>query len=260
MAEKTIDSDQRENESVFRVVTYNIHKGIGGIDRRYRPQRIIDALAHCEADIVLMQEVDDNVPRSKFDYQVELFSDALGMKHHAFRRTVQLKQGHYGNAILSRFPISEVFDVDLTIPFKKSRRALLAHCKLRHLGHERTLWIANVHLGLAGFERKIQLRRLLQNDLLRRTHRKTPLVIAGDFNDVWGSLGKQIMHPAEFAIAGPRIKTFPAAVPVRGLDRVFYRGDLQVDHAFSCRTEISRQASDHLPLVVDFRLLTEPHE
>ena len=49
----------------FRIVTYNIHKGIGGIDRRYRPERIAETLAHYEPDIVFMQEVDDGVPRSK---------------------------------------------------------------------------------------------------------------------------------------------------------------------------------------------------
>ena len=28
----------------FRVVTYNIHKGIGGVDRRCRPERIVATL------------------------------------------------------------------------------------------------------------------------------------------------------------------------------------------------------------------------
>ncbi len=67
----------------FRVITWNIHKGIGGVDRRYRPDRIVDTLNHYAADILLLQEVDDGVPRSRFDCQVELFADALGLKHHA---------------------------------------------------------------------------------------------------------------------------------------------------------------------------------
>ncbi len=28
----------------FRLMTYNIHKGIGGVDRRYRFERIIETL------------------------------------------------------------------------------------------------------------------------------------------------------------------------------------------------------------------------
>ena len=55
----------------FRLMTYNIHKGIGGVDRRYRPERIIEAGAHCEADIVLLQDVVDGVPRSRNHRPVE---------------------------------------------------------------------------------------------------------------------------------------------------------------------------------------------
>src|SRR5580765_5233329 len=47
----------------FHLVTYNIHKGIGGVDRRYRPERIVEALQHHRPDLVLLQEVDDGVPR-----------------------------------------------------------------------------------------------------------------------------------------------------------------------------------------------------
>ena len=241
----------------FRVVSYNIHKGIGGLDRRYRPERIVETLMRYKPDIVLLQEVDDQVPRSRCDCQVELLADALEMKHHAFQRNVKLKRGHYGNAILSRFPLTDVQSIDLTIPLKKRRRALLAHCKLHFDGHQRSLLIGNVHLGLSGFERKTQLRRLLRSEVVQHTQRRTPTIIAGDYNDVWGELGKRIMLPAGFATVGKSVRTFPAALPMRGLDRVFYRGDLSADHAFASRSKIARQASDHLPLVVDFQLHTD---
>ncbi len=39
----------------LRLMTYNIHKGIGGVDRRYRLERIIETLALLELDIVLLQ-------------------------------------------------------------------------------------------------------------------------------------------------------------------------------------------------------------
>jgi endonuclease/exonuclease/phosphatase (EEP) superfamily protein YafD len=41
---------------------------------------------------------------------------------------------------------------------------------------------------------------------------------------------------------------------MRPLDRVYYRGGLELDHSFASRTNIARQASDHLPLVVVFRI------
>ena len=86
----------------IRIVTYNIHKGIGGVDRRYRPERIITTLQQYDADIVLLQEVDDGVPRSRSHRQVDLFADALEMRYRAFQRNVKLTRGHYGNAILSQ--------------------------------------------------------------------------------------------------------------------------------------------------------------
>ena len=37
---------------------------------------------------------------------------------------------------------------------------------------------------------------------------------------------------------------------------VFYRGDIRHHHTFAAHTKLARQASDHLPLVVDFELET----
>ncbi len=235
----------------FRLTTYNIHKGIGGVDRRYDPDRIVQAVGHCNPDILFLQEVDDGVPRSRHDRQVEVLGEALGLKHHVYQRNVKLKVGHYGNAILSRFPLTDHQDIDLTIPMKKKRRALAAHCRMQIDGHSRTVLLLNVHLGLAGFERKMQLRRLLATELVRRTHQETAVLLAGDFNDVWGNLGRGILDTGGFQSATGLHKTFPAFMPMRPLDRVYFRGNMSIDHGFASRTDIARRASDHLPLVAD---------
>lgn len=109
----------------FRIITYNIHKGIGGLDRRYRLERIIETIAHYTPDIVLLQEVDDGVPRSRHDRQAEVLADSLGFRHFAYQRNVHLKKGHYGNAVLSRYPLHQTGHVDLSVPMKKRRRALV---------------------------------------------------------------------------------------------------------------------------------------
>jgi endonuclease/exonuclease/phosphatase family metal-dependent hydrolase len=236
----------------FRLMTYNIHKGIGGVDRRYRPERIVTTIARYRPDIVLLQEVDDGVPRSSLDRQVDLLGDALGFRHRAFQRNVTLRRGCYGNAILSRFPLSDVHDLDLTIPLKKRRQALVAHCRLQWEHHSRTILIFNTHLGLAGFERVMQLRRIVSSEALKHTHKSTPAIIAGDFNDVWGGLGKTVLEPAGFTLASGTSKTFPAVLPMRTLDRVYFRGALTLDHSLVSHTKLSKQASDHLPVIVDF--------
>ncbi len=238
----------------FRLLTYNIHKCIGGVDRRYRPERVVEAIAHCQPDMVLLQEVDDGVPRSKHHRQVEMLGDALNLPHRAYQNNVRLREGHYGNAILSRFPLYDVRDLDLTVPLKKRRQVLTAHCRLHGEGHDRTLLVFNFHLGLAGYERTIQLRRFLKSEVLKHLHHSTPVIAAGDFNDVWGTLGRRLLLPAGFQSAAKRIKTFPAFLPVRPLDRIFFRGDLRLDHSFASHTKTAQRASDHLPMVADFVL------
>ncbi len=64
-------------------------------------------------------------------------------------------------------------------------------CHLRTGEHERSLILFNFHLGLAGYERRIQLRRLLTDESYVRTHHATPLILGGDLNDVWGTLGRR---------------------------------------------------------------------
>ncbi len=95
----------------LRIMSYNIHKGIGGIDRKYKPERIINTIEYYKPDIIFLQEVDDGVPRSKSHIQVKLIADALGYKYYVFQANVFLRNGCYGNAILSHHPIINHQDI-----------------------------------------------------------------------------------------------------------------------------------------------------
>lgn len=234
---------------LVKFLTYNIHKGIGGIDRKYRLERVMDVLRHHDPDIAFLQEVDDGVPRSRGDCQVDLLREALDYADSAFQANVRLRRGHYGNAILSRFPLSQQSDVELTVRPKKRRRALVAHARLSSGDHTRTLIVASLHLGLADFERRIQLRRLMQHEAIVHHHAATPMVVGGDFNDVWERLGRRLMEPSGFRSATHRVRTFPARMPLRALDAIYFRGDVELDHAFAGHTQLCREASDHRPLV-----------
>jgi endonuclease/exonuclease/phosphatase family metal-dependent hydrolase len=238
----------------FRLLSYNIHKGIGGVDRIYQLGRIIETVAHYAPDIAVLQEVEDGVPRSRMERQAEVLAKETGLSHFAYQRNVSLKVGHYGNAILSRYPLHDTCDVDLSVRLKKRRRSLVTTCQVPGRDRSHRLVLVNVHLGLSGIERRMQLRRLLNAECLAHLRQTTPLVIAGDYNDVWSTLGWLVMRKAGFIAAGKRIRTFPAAMPLRALDRVFYRGEIRALHTFAGRTETARRASDHLPVVVDFEL------
>lgn len=58
------------------------------------------------ADIIALQEVDKRVRRSESVDQPQQLAELLGM-HVAFGGNIELEGGHYGNAVLSRFPITQ---------------------------------------------------------------------------------------------------------------------------------------------------------
>lgn len=240
----------------FRVLTYNVHKCVGGLDRRYRPERIARVIGHYAPDLVLLQEVTRGSPRLKRDAQVDLLGDLLGLRHRTWFANHKMPLGgEYGNAILSRFPLTTSDNIDLTVPPRKRRSVLHGRCRVRLApGRTRTLHVFNLHLGLSGSERVIQLQRFLESHPFAGLHQATPIVVAGDFNDVWGTLGRRLLVPRGFSGLAAPIRTFPAYAPVRALDSIFMRGSLRLLHAHPSRLKLAGQASDHLPIVADLAI------
>lgn len=241
----------------LRLLTWNVHKCIGGLDRRYDPDRVRCLIAHYEPDVVMLQEVDHAARRSRGDRQVDLLGDLLGLRHRSWFANVTVRGGgQYGNAILSRFPITETDNIDLTIPPKKRRSVLHGRTRVRlhpdngEAPRTRTVHVYNMHLGLSGIERKVQLRKFLASHPFAGLDARTPIVVAGDLNDVWGTLGRKVLMPAGFRGINP-IRTFPAYAPMRALDGIYVRGNVEIHHVQASRMELARVASDHLPLIAD---------
>jgi endonuclease/exonuclease/phosphatase family metal-dependent hydrolase len=238
----------------LRVVTWNIHKGIGGVDRRYRLERTISVLAQLAPDLALLQEVAQGMPRCGMDNQLDELSEALDMRHVAFGAEHRFRVGGYGNAILSRYPLTDSSRIDLTVGRRKQRGLVQtrAHAKLEH--GTRSVVAFNLHLGLSGSERAKQLETFLDCHPFAHLHHETPLIVGGDFNDVWASLGQRFLEPKGFTRVCKLAPTFPAALPLRPLDGLWIRGGLKVISAHPVRTGLAKAASDHLPIVADLEL------
>lgn len=240
----------------MRVLTYNIHKGIGGRDRRYRPERVLAAIAREEPDIICLQEVDRNVRRTQFHDQPDMFSDILGSKlglaEHVYQLNVPIAGGGYGNLILSRYPLETHHSVCLRRGRRKPRGAQVIFV----MTPSGPLRLVNWHLGLAERERHWQVRKLLSDPAFCNGN-ELPSLIVGDFNDWRNTLAagpftdfgytKLTWPPKEF-------RSFPAYMPLGALDKAFARGGVTLDRARVIENRITRDASDHLPLVVDFDL------
>ena len=239
----------------LRVLSYNIHKCIGGVDRRYDPLRVAETIAHHAPDVVLLQEVDHEAKRSLHHRQVDVLGDLLGYRHRSWFANVKVRGGgEYGNAVLSRFPVMETRNIDLTIPPKKRRGALHVRLRVRiDDGHSRTLHVYNLHLGLAGFERKLQLKRFFDSHPFAGLHERAAVIVGGDLNDVYGTLGRKLFAPVGFR--GDVVPaTFPAWAPVRALDGIYVRGACELKRVQRSRYEVARRASDHLPLIADLEI------
>ena len=242
----------------MRLLTWNIHKAIGGLDRRYDPDRVIEVIRHHEPDIVVLQEIDEDVPRSRRHRQVDVLGDALGYSHRAFAPNVTLTHGHYGNATLSRFPVLHWVNVGLTLRPKKARGALVTEVVVPVGEHHFSLHVVNWHLGLSGMERRWQVARLMAAAPLTHLDMRSRVVIAGDANDWSGAVGRWLVKRAGFtAVTGlgnRRTRTWPSWRPVGALDCVYARGALRIEHHFASRLKLARDASDHLPRIADLDL------
>jgi endonuclease/exonuclease/phosphatase family metal-dependent hydrolase len=243
----------------LRVLSYNIHKCIGGVDRRYQPDRVAEVIHKLDCDVVMLQEVDAGVARSNGDDQVELLGETLGMRYRTWYPNVAVRGGgQYGNAILSRYPLIESTNIDLTQRFKKRRSVLHGVIRVRHDEIDRTVHVYNMHLGLARYERRRQLAMFLDSHPFTHLHQETPVVVGGDLNDVYGGLD-ELLIPAGFRGTDRRPRTFPAWGPVRALDGIFVRGRVDFLGLARCDSDLARRASDHRPLVAEVRLLATQH-
>lgn len=240
-----------------RVLSWNVHKCTGGIDRRYDPVRTAAVIADCEPDVALLQEVAQDGSWYRGERQVDILGDLLGMPHRSYFVNVRFgpRRGCYGNAILSRHPLAQVANLDLTQPRRKARSVLHGELRVQMpTGSSRTVHVFNLHLGLSEQERRRQLVQFLAARPFERLRRRTPIVVAGDLNDVWGTLGPRLLAPAGFRGPDRPLSTFPAYAPLRALDGLYVRGSLDLLHLRTVRKPPARTASDHLPLLAELEL------
>ncbi len=245
----------------FRVLTYNIHRAIG-VDRRFRPGRIVDIIAEHHPDVAVLQEVDEGVPRSReMDLAREIARQA-GFPHVAVGHNVSLRKGRYGNATLSRHPIRSRRNIDLTVGMRKRRGCQHTSIDVRGRGgHVHRLEVFNLHLGLSAREREQQAGLLLASREFADLPHHTPCLVVGDFND-WRSLLRPVFTDLlgfRCATDRPRrlsraLPTYPSFFPRGGLDRIYFRGSLRLVAARACRMKLAKVASDHLPVIGDFIL------
>jgi endonuclease/exonuclease/phosphatase family metal-dependent hydrolase len=226
--------------SSARVLTWNIHKGIGS-DRRYDLGRIIDLTRRQEPDIVALQEVDSR-GRDSTNLSLAALKLALG-SHAAEARTIVAEDGHYGHVLISRWPLEQVELHDVSIARREPRCAIDAVIRAPR-GPFRVI---ATHLGLGLGERRRQIGKLVE--LARAADPAQGMVMLGDFNDWHGEVRRAL---SGLLPAWSFLRTFPARRPIFKLDRIFCRPPGALTQCWT-DSEAAR-ASDHLPVIADLVL------
>ncbi len=239
----------------FRLMSYNIHRAIG-VDRRFRPERIAAVIRHHRPDLLLLQEVDVGVPRSRGLHLGEELARLCGYPYLAMGLNVQLRHGRYGNATLSHFPIVAERNIDLTLPDRKARGCLYTAVDLGTAASP--LAIFNLHLGLSFRERPQQVGIMVNSPEFAGLTAEHACIVAGDFHAWLTRLAPIFTEILGFVCPTNRMRgyqnaflTYPSFSPTAGLDKIFLRGPLQALKRHPCRLTASRVASDHLPVVAD---------
>lgn len=236
----------------FRIATYNIHK-CKGLDFRTSPQRIADVLREIEADIIALQEVVSQENQSPQANQAKFIAESLNYDYRIGENRKHLG-GIYGNVVLSRFPIMKDKNYDITIGNYEPRGCQHVDVEIEK---ESFLHVYNIHMGTSFFERRKQVKKLLDDEILSRVHR-APRILLGDFNEYTNGLASKLLK-AHFRSADLREhlkikRTYPGIFPFLHLDHIYYDHHLKIERAFVHRSRLALVASDHLPLVADFRV------
>ena len=238
----------------MRLVSWNIHGGIG-TDGRRDLGRIAALLEDFRCDVAALQEVGDPHRESR-EHEVADHAAWLGRRLRwfvAYGPNLVQAGRPYGNAILSRFPISHAHNYDLSVPHREPRGCLRADLSLPGGA---SLHLFDLHLGLSGGERRRQAAMLLSADLLRDTALTAPMVVCGDFN-MWSPVPGPILRLLRNALrdaaqeARARRATWPSSWPVLRLDRAYVDDGVRVLGCGVVNDPRTRAASDHLPLWVE---------
>jgi len=245
-----LPSSSATGTETLRVMTYNIHVGVG-MDKKLDLQRIAEVINAQHPDLVGLQEVDRGVKRTEGKDEIAELAKLTGLNY-AFAHNLDFQGGQYGVAILSRFPIKEIDHRKYENRREAERRGMI-RVEIEIRG--RTINFVTTHLDYQFEDGRVfeteQMLKFLEGV-------KGPLIVVGDFNDEpAGDACKLMLTTFQDSWVSAKGKeaglSYPADHPAKRIDYVFTR---QSDRIRAKQAWIvDTLASDHLPVlaVLDIR-------
>ena len=219
---------------MLRFVSYNIHSGRDLFWRR-RLLEMGETLQALQPDFIGLQEIHQN---SRYGFQATYLAEALQYQL-AFSPSLAIADGYYGNALLSRLPLTAIASVPL--PARQEKRSLL-QASSTYESQSIQIWVTHCSLHQASRERQLTLLRRLAEE-----YNDAPLLLMGDFNMTWASFAPWLIDCAR-ACGLERKPTLPSIR--RRIDYMFASPHWRIANYET----IPVRWSDHFPILTDLEL------
>ena len=208
-----------DDAQTVRVLSYNIHHG-QGIDGKLDLVRIANVILSVKADLVALQEVDQNVRRSgNVDQPAELAQ--LTNMNVVFGANIKLQGGRYGNAILSRWPIKRHENHLLPkVDDGEQRGVIEAEVVLPDVNRSVIMFVT--HLDHRPDDRERVASAKVINKLIARQSSQ-PAVLAGDLNDTPESEALSLLEKMWTRVNREPLPTIPVGRPTKQIDFIMFR-------------------------------------
>ena len=236
------------NAKTIRVMTYNIHTGIG-MDKKLDLARVAQVINQQHPDLVGLQEVDRGVTRTQGIDEIAELARLTNMNYD-FAFNLRYQGGQYGVAILSRFPI-QAHEHRMYQNTREAERRGFVRIVVSVNGTQ--VSFVTTHLDYQYEDGRVfEAQQLLS----RLKDVKGPLIVVGDFNDIPAGDAYKLMrdqfddawdtHPADQGFS------YPADKPAKRIDYILFRRNDGI-RAKQARI-VTTLASDHVPVVADLEI------
>lgn len=235
-------------DDVLRVLCYNIHYGQGN-DGVYDLERLAAVIKAVEPDLVALQEVDVMVRRSGQVHQAEELGRLTGLDVY-YGPTQHYEGGLFGNAILTKLPVSRVWIQPL--PYTEATPELTTYPRGFVAVNVRTPGGKEVRVVSTHFQHNVEEDRVAEaeavNGFLAGKDDPLPTILAGDINAVPDSEPmKVLLSKWTNAIDAEAAPTVPSKDPKSRIDYILFRqGD--PFEVLETRVIPEAMASDHRPV------------